>query len=182
MGKTHLGFAIALLSACGGAQPAATPASPPQTTAPLGSSSAGAPAVAAPSPASSDGELLSAAESVDFCVRLHEQMVPCAPEFIDLTMDLRAKYFPEFAQKIATPESRASAKKIGIDEVMADGAGPLEPRRKRCQEYVEHGPPTPRSAPLQMEPCFAKQACGEKIECMRPVMEARFQARKAGEK
>lgn len=145
----------------------------------FGCASQSAPAPAS-TPQASASEPLSTAEAVAFCVRLHEQAAPCAGEFIDLTMDLRAKYFPEFAEKIATPEARAAAKKTGMEEVMADGTGPLEPRQQRCQDYVEHGPPTPRDAPARLEPCFAKAVCAEKIECMRPVMEARFQARKTG--
>ena len=32
-------------------------------------------------------------------------------------------------------------------------------------------------APAELEPCFKISDCAQKIECMRPVMEARFRAR-----
>lgn len=164
---------LALFSVgCASGAPPATSASE-EAPAP-GASASAASVDAAPAPSS---DALSLEEGTAFCVRLHESVVPCAGEFIDLNIDLRSRYFPEFAQKLSTPEARAEARKLGIEEVQADGAGPLEPRRQRCRGYAQHGPPTPRSAVPPMEVCFAKAACAEKIECMRPVLDARFKAR-----
>lgn len=112
-------------------------------------------------------------------MRLHEQVVPCAGEFIDLNIELRSRYFPDFAAAAADPAKKAEMRRVGIEEVMADGAGPLEPRQKRCREYAEHGPPTPSGAVPQMEACYAKASCAEKMDCMRPVLEERYSKRAA---
>jgi|SoiMethySBSTD1v2_1073268.scaffolds.fasta_scaffold20532_3 hypothetical protein len=146
------------------------------------------PAASAPAPATASAESpapvadagtaatdqLTLDQSVDFCVRLHEQVAPCAGEFIDLNIELREKHFPDFAEKAKDPKTRAAMHDEGIKEVLADGTGPLEPRRQRCKEYAEHGPPTPKSAVPKMEACFAKSACKEKVECMRPVLDERY--------
>jgi hypothetical protein len=157
--------ALLALQACGGTAepPPASPAQPASTT-PAAASGA------APS------DELSLDEATAFCVRLHEQVVTCAAEFIDMTMDLRGKYDPGFAARFSTPEAKAAAKKEGIEEVKADGSGPLEPRQQRCRDYARE-PPTPRKVPAETEPCFQIADCAQKIACMRPVMEARFRAR-----
>jgi hypothetical protein len=158
--------ALLALQACGGTAepPPASPASP----------ASAAPSVAASSAAPSDD--LSLDEATAFCVRLHENLVTCSAEFIDMTMDLRGKYDPGFAARFSTPEAKAAAKKEGIEEAKADGSGPLEPRQQRCRGYAQE-PPTPRKAPAELEPCFQITDCTQKIACMRPVMEARFRAR-----
>ena len=163
-------YALSLLlvvQACGGsAEPPPASPSPPSSAAPPAATQSAAPG----------DDNLSLDEATAFCVRLHEQVVTCAPEFIDLMMDLRGHYDPGFQAKFSTPEAKAAAKTEGIAEVKADGSGPLEPRQQRCREYAQQ-PPTPRKAPADLEPCFKIGECAQKIECMRPVMEARFRAR-----
>lgn len=135
-----------------------------------------APAAESESPAgATSSEALALEEGTDFCVRLHEQVLPCSEAFIDLIMDLRAQYDPNFAAMMADANTKAEARKTGLEELAADGAGPLEPRRERCRGYASHGPPTPRSAVPRVEACYAMAACAEKVECLRPVMEERFQ-------
>nr|UXE46069.1 hypothetical protein Hi04_10k_c5591_00009 [uncultured bacterium] len=161
---------LLVLHGCGG-----TAEPPPATPAPPASSASPAPGAGTGSTASGDDNL-SLDDATAFCVRLHENVVSCAGEFIDLMMDLRGHYDPGFQAKFSTPEAKAAAKKEGIEEVKADGSGPLEPRQQRCREYAQQ-PPTPRKAPAELEPCFKIADCTQKIECMRPVMEARFRAR-----
>jgi hypothetical protein len=95
-------------------------------------------------------------QAAAFCVRLHEQVATCPSEFIDMNLELRAKYFPAFAAKIADPAARAEILQQGVKETLADGTGPAEPRRARCQDYVAHGPPVPRGDVAQAETCFQK--------------------------
>jgi hypothetical protein len=121
-------------------------------------------------------EYLSLDEATAFCVHLHEELVTCAPEFIDLLLELRARYDVGFAAEHATPEAIAEAKRVGIEEVKEDGSGPLAPRQERCRGYAR-APKTPRSAPPELEACFAISECTQKIACTRPVMEARFRTR-----
>ena len=163
---------LLVLQACGGsAEPPPASPSPPSSAAP--------PAAPAGTESAAPGEdNLSLDEATAFCVRLHEQLVTCAPEFIDLMMDLRGQYDPGFSARFSTPEAKAAAKKEGIEEAKADGSGPLEPRQQRCREYAQQ-PPTPRKVPGELEPCFKIADCKQKVECTRPVMEARFRARAA---
>jgi hypothetical protein len=156
------GIAAACANSGGGAQSPST--SPAQST-------------PAPQNPPETAEHLSLLEARDFCVRLHEEVVPCAGEFIDLNIELRTRFFPDFAREAAEPRRKAEMRRIGIDEVMQDGAGPLEPRRQRCAKYAEQGPPSPRAAVQLMEGCYARSACADKVECMRPVLEERYAKR-----
>jgi hypothetical protein len=132
----------------------------------------------APAPAELAGtDNLPPDEALAFCVVLHEQLAACAGEFIDMNLDLRAKYFPPFAEEVANPTARAEMRKEGVAEAIADGTGPIEPRRDRCQQYVAHGPKVPRSDVAESAGCFQKASCAEKIACLRPTQEARYAAR-----
>jgi hypothetical protein len=158
----NLGLALlVLLSACA--------SQPEPAAAPL--------PLAASTPPSPGADMLPPDEAAAFCVRLHEQVATCPSEFIDMNLELRAKYFPPFAAKIADPAARAEIQKEGVKETLADGTGPVEARRARCQEYVAHGPPVPRGDVAQAETCFQKASCAEKIACLRPSQEARYTAR-----
>ena len=127
------------------------------------------------SPPSSPPAVLSYDEGVALCERLHREAVPCAAEFIDLNIELRAKYSPEFAEAIKDPAARKEITEIGLQEVVKDAANVHE----RCSEYVkpEWGPPQPRADLAVLDACYAKPACPDKIECLRPVMEPRFKYR-----
>jgi hypothetical protein len=139
---------------------------------------AGAPeAPAAPVGHAAAGEVLSPEEATNHCVQLHEQLATCSGEFIDMNLELRARYFPPFAEKLANPADRAEIRKMGIAEAIADGTGPIEPRRERCKEYVEHGPKVPRAEVAVAEGCFQKASCAEKIACLRPSQEERYSSR-----
>lgn len=148
------------LQACGGAtEPRPAHPSPP----------------AAPVAAASD-EYLSLDDATALCVHLHEEMVSCAPELMDLIIDLRRRYDPSWPANHPTPESEAEAKIVGIEELKDEGTGPIEPRRERCRGYAQ-APKTPRDVPATLDPCFKITDCTQKVECTRPVMEARFRAR-----
>ncbi len=130
-----------------------------------------------PEQPSAGAATLSSEDAARFCVTLHEQMASCAPEFIDMNIDLRSKYFPAFAQKASDPATRAEMRDEGIKEALADGTGPLEPRQERCKQYVEHGPPVPSGDVAQATVCFKKATCAEKMACLRPSQEQRYQDR-----
>jgi hypothetical protein len=97
---------------------------------------------------------------------------------MDLIIDLRRRYDPSWPANHPTPEAEAEAeaKIVGIEETKEDGSGPLEPRRERCRGYAQ-APKTPRQVPAKLDPCFKISDCAQKVECTRPVMEARFRAR-----
>jgi hypothetical protein len=120
---------------------------------------------------------VSADEATRLCVMLHEQMAACAPEYIDMSIELRTRYFPAFAEKAASPELRAAMREEGIREAVASGTGPIEAREQRCKEYVAHGRPVLRGDLAQADLCFQKVSCAEKMECVRPSEERRYQDR-----
>ena len=138
-----------------------------------GSPGGGGTAADPPRP-SGGGGVLSSEEGTRFCVSLHEQMATCAAEFIDMNIELRARYFPSFAAKVADPRARAELREEGIQEALTDGTGPLAPRRERCEQYVAHGPAVPSGDAVQARRCFERPTCAEKLSCLRPSQEQRY--------
>lgn len=161
--------ALVLAVACGATRTEAPPATTP----------ASSPSGAGATESAGGSESLGLEQSIDFCVRLHEQAVPCAGEFIDVILELREKYFPEFAAQMVDDTARARIREKGIEETLVDGTGPVEPRRDRCKEYVVNGPPTPRSVVSEAEACYTATTCEERMGCLRPLLEARFAERAA---
>lgn len=129
-----------------------------------------APSNPSPAPAT-----LSYDEMVSLCERLHREAIACAAEFIDLNIELRMKYSPEFADAMKDPAVRKEVTETGLKEVRDDAANAHE----RCSEYAkpEWGPPQPRGDLAVLDGCYAKQACADKVGCMRPVIEPRFKYR-----
>jgi hypothetical protein len=134
-----------------------------------------APRPAPPVSAEAD-EYLSLEDATALCVHLHEEMVSCAPELMDLIIELRRRYDPSWPVDHPSPDSEAEAKAVGIEELKNEGTGPLEPRQELCRGYAR-SPKTPRAVPATLEPCFKISECKQKVECTRPVMETRFRAR-----
>lgn len=132
-----------------------------------------------PTPRPSAADPLTTEEGIALCERLHREAVPCAREFIELNIDLRAKYSPQFAEAVKDPAVRAQAVEAGVAEAAHDA----EHARERCTEYVkpQWGPPQPRSDLAVLDSCYAKASCADKMACLRPVIEPRFQYRAARE-
>lgn len=164
--KAYIWIMLVTLQACGGA---AEPR--PEHPSPQASSSA----MTSAENTGSDG-YLSFDDATAFCVRLHEELVSCAPEFMDLIIDLRRRYDASWPKNHPTPEAEAEARVIGIEETKEEGTGPLESRRERCRGYAQ-APKTLSDVPAKVEPCFKITDCTQRVECTRPVMEARFRAR-----
>ena len=139
------------------------------------------PASGQPAPEAQQATPLGAEEATAMCVKLHEQGAQCLEPFANLLLELRAKYDPRFAQALATPGTREEIQQAVRQETLADGTGPLEQRTQRCTEYAVNGPPVPASDPQMLERCYALSDCTERVACMRPVLETRFQARAAGQ-
>lgn len=165
-----------LLLACtggGSSEPAA--AESPAAEAESGGEQPASPDDTEPAPAAgAESDTLAREAAVDFCVELHEHGARCAGEFLDTLMGLRAKYNPQFAQMLADPERAKMMREEGLKEVAADGTGPIESRRARCGEYVDHGPPTSPQDAAAMRECFALQACGELVQCLSGPLEHRM--------
>jgi hypothetical protein len=133
---------------------------------------------ASPSPSpppASEPAMLSYDEMVALCERLHREAITCADELIDLNIELRMKYSPDFAEAMKDPAARKEAIQVGLTEVRSDATHAHE----RCSEYAkpDWGAAQPRSDLAVLDGCYAKPACADKIRCMRPVIEPRFKYR-----
>jgi hypothetical protein len=117
-------------------------------------------------------------QAITMCVQLHQQGARCAPEFAKLNLELRAKYVPEFATALADPAQRAAIEAEAIEEIKADG-GPAV--TERCTEFAKPswGPLTPRGDAVAADLCYRKVTCDERMSCLRPVIEPRYQYRAA---
>lgn len=116
-------------------------------------------------------------QATAMCVRLHEEAARCTEPFVDQLLELRARYDPAFAQRLADPQQREELRRIGIEETLEDGTGDLARREARCTEYARNGPPAPASDPSTLEACYRLPDCASRVACMRPVLERRFAAR-----
>jgi hypothetical protein len=128
----------------------------------------------APAPASPP---LSENEMIALCERLHHEVVPCAHEFVQLNLDLRAQYSPEFAAQLSDPEVRHAAEQAGEAETAQDA----EHAHERCTEFAKPtwGPAQPRSDLARLDSCYREASCEAKMRCLRPVIEPRFAYRAA---
>lgn len=109
---------------------------------------------------------------VGLCERLHREVVSCTREFVGLNIDLRIKYMPEFAERMADPEFRKAVEAEGAKETIDDAASAHE----RCVEFAKPawGQPQPRTDLAALDGCYAQTACDAKMACLRPLIEPRF--------
>jgi hypothetical protein len=134
----------------------------------------------APDNQKSKGEL-SYEDTVNMCVKLHQEMLQCPAEFVSMNIDLRVQYSPEFAQMMSDPATRAEAEKVGLEETKNDGGAAAQ---GQCQEYAKPswGPPTTQANAAALDDCYKLTSCSEQMACIRPQIEPRFRYRAEQEK
>jgi hypothetical protein len=107
---------------------------------------------------------LSKTAAVQSCVKAREQALTCKEQFIDAMIDLRAKHQPEMAE--AVKKDRAAVRAKGLSEMAVDGGGPIAERTKLCEETISEKPLPDEKEVKALDVCYAKSACGAKVECM----------------
>lgn len=114
---------------------------------------------------------------IALCERLHHEVAPCARAFVQMNLDLRARYSPELAAQLADPEAREAAEQAGMAETAQDA----EHAHERCTEFAKPawGPAQPRSDLARLDACYREASCAAKMSCLRPVIEPRFAYRAA---
>ena len=98
-------------------------------------------------------------QGIAACVEFREKAVACK--------DVLADYFASFAP----PEQRARIRERALAEIIADGSGPLEPRRAKCAEAQARSPYTERVL-ATLRGCATKTDCTAQLACAKPIMNA----------
>jgi RNA polymerase sigma factor (sigma-70 family) len=107
------------------------------------------------------------AAAADHCVQMREKVYECKDAFAESFVN---RHKP-------TPEQRAALLARAYEEIVADGSGPLEPRKKACEATVNKmlKAEEPEILNRKLEGmkkllafCAAKTDCNERVECMVP--------------
>lgn len=103
-------------------------------------------------------------EGIDLCVAMREKIFECKDAFATA-----------FVARLNAPAEQQSAlRKKALEEITADGSGPLEPRQRACAETAKSkGAPPPEKVKewkAKLEACFVKTDCNERVACMQPVV------------
>jgi RNA polymerase sigma-70 factor (ECF subfamily) len=105
--------------------------------------------------------------AADHCVQMREKVFECKDAFAQAFVD---KHNPP-------PERRAAMLARTLEEIVADGSGPLPPRKKACEQTVQKmlRPENEKVLRDKLEGmrkllafCAAKSDCAERVECMVP--------------
>jgi hypothetical protein len=108
-------------------------------------------------------------EGINLCVEMREKVFECKEDFADAFV----------AQHNPPPERRKALREKALEEITADGSGPLPPRQEKCQLMTKaisaQGDPEQLQAKLDgmkklIAFCSAKAECKERVECMMPFI------------
>jgi hypothetical protein len=107
-------------------------------------------------------------DAVNLCVEMRERIFECKEDFAEAFV---AHHNPR-------PEQRQAMKAKALEEIIADGSGPLEPRRQVCAETMKRGPAPPadkiRDFRQSLADCAAKSGCPARVACLMPLMKDRI--------
>jgi hypothetical protein len=102
--------------------------------------------------------------SINLCVEMRERIYQCRDEFAEAFVNHHSP----------PPERRAALKAKALEEITADGSGPLEPRRQVCADMAKRGmkPPSDKLPELRkaLAECSAKSDCQARVDCLMPVI------------
>jgi hypothetical protein len=114
--------------------------------------------VAALAQAPSDGE------AIKLCVETREKIFECKEQFAEAFVN---HHRPPAAE-------RAAMKAKALEEIIADGSGPLGPRRQVCADMAAQGkrPPADKLQELKkgLAECTAKASCDARAACLMPLI------------
>lgn len=110
-------------------------------------------------------------EGAGMCVEMREKVFECEDEFAQAFV----------AQRNPPPERRRALVRQALEEIAADGSGPVEPRRERCRAMIKPMAGAAKAPESELRGkldgmkkmlafCSAKESCAERVECMMPFM------------
>ena len=106
--------------------------------------------------------------AVNLCVEMREKIFECKEDFAEAFV---AHHNPK-------PEQRQAMKAKALEEITADGSGPLEPRRQVCAETMKSGtaPPADKIREFRqvLADCAAKPGCPARVACLMPLIKNRI--------
>jgi hypothetical protein len=111
------------------------------------------------------------------CVQFRERAYACRAPLMAPWIAARAKVMPPLAEALRTPEGTAEVQQVFLQELEADGAGPLAPRQARCEAVVAETPAALRPHLEAMGACAELADCGAWVACVVPAFEAMLAAR-----
>jgi hypothetical protein len=104
------------------------------------------------------------AEGVALCVKMREQIYQCREDFADAFVAMRNP----------PPEQRANMRKRALEEITADGSGPLPPRQQKCapmgRSLAAMGPEALASSHKKLAACGAIKDCKKRVSCIRDLL------------
>lgn len=103
-------------------------------------------------------------EAINLCVETREKIFECKEAF--------AEAFVNHHQPPAA--ERAAMKAKAVEEIVADGSGPVAPRRQVCADMARKGK-RPTAGMLQalkkgVAECSAKASCDQRVACLMPLI------------
>jgi hypothetical protein len=115
------------------------------------------------SPLALADDVLTAEESAMQCAESLPKHLACKAEFCTAIVKIRAK-----GDKKA--DLKAMEAKC-LEEIAVDGAADLATRKAKCEAWHKDRPITMKRADVkEMDACWAKASCKEKIDCWSPKM------------
>ncbi len=108
---------------------------------------------------------------VGSCVKAREKAAACRMEIVDDWIAVRAKYNPDIAEAMATPDDKAKLKAVALEEFEKDGSGPLEPRVEACTQLANHVPAKMLDSIRAFEACTSRSTCDDYRKCVIPAFE-----------
>jgi hypothetical protein len=101
---------------------------------------------------------------INLCVQMRERIYECKEAFADKIL----------AQRNPPAEQRDALRKKIIDELTADGSGPMEPRRRSCEGMARAGKDLGKewltTARKKLDSCSAMTDCRSRLGCIQELM------------
>jgi hypothetical protein len=99
-------------------------------------------------------------EAINACVEVREKIFECRESFA------------EDAVKKSPPAQRAEARRKRLEEIDAEGSGPIEPRQVKCGAMYDESPPeeSVRGLVRLFKECAAEKDCNRRKDCIHQLM------------
>jgi hypothetical protein len=115
-------------------------------------------------------DVLTEDEHLQMCAESLPKELECKKEFCAAMVKIRAG--GDKKADTAAMESKC------LKEIAVDGAGDLAARKARCAGWAKERPKmsVARADAKEMEACWAKATCGERVDCWAPKMKKMMDA------